>query len=372
MSDPNSNGAGSSKPLYFVNEDLFFGLENDQVLVWDYRSHQQFLLDWPYFKELQSIASTHIPSDPAILEELIAANLVSEHPPAKSVWGWDLLSRIYHVGCQSVYSRDEVGNQDELAKSYLEFCESIAETPPVLYPERAGKLVDLPEPDIGLLQKTSLFDALKQRKTCRAFYAESISLNELSAILFASFGLIHGEWKEFKELGLQGTAMRKASPASGGLHSEEAYIVAYRVDGLEPGLYHYRCQDHKLTQLKAGNFEQEVISLNMEQFFSEGLAFGVYITSRFDKIWWKYKHSRAYRVTMLDIGHVSQTFLLAASALGLNTWITGAFKDDKLEQFLGIDGNKEAALLYVGAGKGSAQAIPEVMLNQLTGVPAVK
>ncbi|MDF2940443.1 MAG: hypothetical protein K0R66_1085 [Gammaproteobacteria bacterium] len=362
MRESIANGAGSSSPHYHINDKLFFLIEKNQVLVWDYASHQQYLLDLSYFQELLNIADTHVSNNSAILKELLEAGLVSDIPFPQEEWGWDALSKIYHIGCQSVYSNEGSLNKDELSQSYLEFCQEIAEKPVELYTEKQGQRVELPQPDLSSLQKP-YWEVLKQRKTCRAFYSESISLQQLSTALFASFGLIHGEWEELKQHDLKLTGMRKASPASGGLHSEEAYVVVFRVEGLAPGLYHYRPQDHQLSLLKAGQFEKEVIELNMGQFFSEGMAFGVYISARFDKIWWKYKHSRAYRVTLVDIGHLSQTFLLTATALGLDTWVTAAFKDDKLQSFLGMEGNKEAALLFVGAGKGSGQAIPNEMLG---------
>lgn len=125
--------------------------------------------------------------------------------------------------------------------------------------------------------------------------------------------------------------------------------MAYQVEGLPPGLYYYRPQDHKLNQLALGEFEDKVIGFNQKQFYSKGLAFGIYITARLEKYWWKYTHSRTYRIMLLDIGHVSQTALLAATALGLNTWITGAFDDANVETFLNVDGYTESVMLFIRA-----------------------
>ena len=86
------------------------------------------------------------------------------------------------------------------------------------------------------------------------------------------------------------------------------------------------------------------------------MAFGIYITARLNKYWWKYKHSRSYRIMLLDIGHVSQTLLLSCTAAQLKTWQTGAFLDSEIEQLLGIDGYNESVILYVGAGHGSNDA----------------
>lgn len=358
-------GLPKSTPQYYISPNLFFLLEKDHILVWDYQNHQQFLLNFDYFNELHLIAMNGSGSNSNIKDELLSENLISTQPYPQMEWGWDILSKIYHIGCQNVGELEELIPNQKLTEDYLQHCQSLAANIPNLYIDKTGELIDLPEPNANKLKKVSYFDVLKQRKTCRAFNAEIISLEDLSTLLFASFGLIHGEeWDEFKNQGLKSTAIRKASPASGGLHSEEIYIAIYRVAGLQNGLYYYRPQDHKLTLLKLGDFEDQVIKMNMGQFYSKGLSFGLYITSRLDKIWWKYKHSRAYRVTMLDIGHTSQTTLLTATALGLNTWMTGAFKDSDLEKFLGIDGIKETALFFIGIGKGTGQAIPDQFLVQ--------
>lgn len=334
-------------------------------MVWDYQSHNQYLLSLDYFTELLSISSNQSSQKAELLNEFLQAHLVTTEPPAKTNWGWDPLSKIYHVGCQNIYQDEKSTDKQELADAYLEFCEEIDQAPVNLFTSRPGQVIELPAPDLTVLKQPSFFDVLKQRKTSRSFDAMPVTLGQLSCILYASFGLIHGEWEELAENGLKVMGMRKASPASGGLHSEEAYLIAYRVEGLEPGLYHYRPQDHKLSLLRLGQFEQEIIEYNMQQSYSNGMAFGIYISSRFDKIWWKYKHSKAYKITMLDIGHVSQTFLLSATALGLNTWLTGAFKEDKIHEFLSIDGINESVVLFVGAGYGSGQAVPDMILNRI-------
>ncbi|AST05657.1 hypothetical protein AF2641_01330 [Anoxybacillus flavithermus] len=159
--------------------------------------------------------------------------------------------------------------------------------------------------------------------------------------------------------------MRKASASGGGLHPEEAYVIALRFDGLIPGLYHYRVQDHKLTLLTEGKFEEKLIELLYHQYFARGLSVGIFITARFDKAWWKYRHSCAYRNVLLDIGHASQTFQLCATSLGYQTWITGAFQDIAVDSFLGVNGSTEGTIFFVGAGTGELKAIDELTLRHL-------
>ncbi len=60
--------------------------------------------------------------------------------------------------------------------------------------------------------------------------------------------------------------------------------------------------------------------------------------------------ARAYRFTLLEAGHVGQSFLLAAAALGLATTPLGGFYDRRVDEFLGIDGIHEAALYLLPVG----------------------
>lgn len=89
------------------------------------------------------------------------------------------------------------------------------------------------------------------------------------------------------------------------------------------------------------------------QHFASDLAFGIFLTSRFDKMWWKYPHSRAYRVSLLEIGHLSQTFQLAATGMGLRTWLSAAFKDSEVAHLLHLDNPNEQPILFVGAGQSN-------------------
>lgn len=101
------------------------------------------------------------------------------------------------------------------------------------------------------------------------------------------------------------------------------------------------------------------------QHFIDDIPFGVFLTSRFDKMWWKYEHSRAYRVSILDIGHLSQTFQLVATASGLKTWLTAALTDSKIEKLLGLSNLSEQPMLFVGAGYSNGDVFSEELKTLL-------
>ena len=159
---------------------------------------------------------------------------------------------------------------------------------------------------------------------------------------------------------------RKSSPSAGGVHASEAYVLAMNVTGIPKGIYHYRSHQHILSCVSSDLEVSHLGRLLAGQEFAEDLSLGIFITSRFDKLWDKYHHSRAYRVALLDIGHLSQTFQLCATAIGLECWLTGLFLDTEVNQLLHIDNTSEQAMFFVGAGKGKRQMLDEKTLACLT------
>jgi len=74
------------------------------------------------------------------------------------------------------------------------------------------------------------------------------------------------------------------------------------------------------------------------------------MTAVFPRTMWKYDFPRAYRVVLLDAGHLCQTFCLVATWLGLAPFCTAALKDTLIEGDLGIDGIRESVLYIAGLG----------------------
>ena len=77
----------------------------------------------------------------------------------------------------------------------------------------------------------------------------------------------------------------------------------------------------------------------------------VFFTSIFARILWRYPYARAYRAALIESGHVCQTFLLAATSLGLAPFSVMALADSVIERDLGIDGIRESVLYAAGVGR---------------------
>jgi len=70
-------------------------------------------------------------------------------------------------------------------------------------------------------------------------------------------------------------------------------------------------------------------------------------------------------MAFVEAGHLSQTFQLVATALGMNTWLTGAFSDDQVENLLKLENRAEQPLFFVGCGESDGQAMCQEMRDLL-------
>ena len=349
------------KVSYQVSPDIFFLVEDGKILLWNCRTHQQYFIDKRLFEEIINLTQGGATSRTYIsyLKKVGAGVSVNY----ELAWKWDIVSRLFHYGTRDVPTSDFCYDPTEFSKCFLKENTAIVNKMPSLFQEKYTAIYNLPQPQKEF-SSYGFCETLYERKTCRDFIGQFTDIGNVSNIMYSVFGLIEDQWEELKNKKITVAGIRKTTPSSGGLHAGEAYLVAFRVNGLPPGIYYYRPQDHKLNLIQEGELEDKIVAINNKQFYSKGLAFGVYLTARLDKYWWKYKHSRAYRAMLMDIGHLSQTFLLCATAAGLDTWITGAFSDEDVERLLNVDGETEPALLFLGAGYGTGNSFPRGSLPE--------
>jgi SagB-type dehydrogenase family enzyme len=149
----------------------------------------------------------------------------------------------------------------------------------------------------------------------------------------------------------EGPLALKTSPSGGARHSLEAYVWVRRVDQVAPGLYHYRPGAHALTRLDDRTEPGSVTSWLPAQPGYEDAAVVVVLSSELARVAWRYRSARAYRVVLIECGHLAQTFCLVATALGLAPFCTAALADTVIEGDLGLDGRMQPAMYVVGAGR---------------------
>lgn len=326
-------------------------------VVWNYERHTQFELELHYSTRLAQLISDPSQFDTCnpIDLDFVKADILIAIPKEPIEWKWDELSKIFHIGTKNIPCEHVPQNVNEWATLYLQHCNDVlsSPTPPARlkpYPERIAlapcSLVDL--------QDVSLAQTLVSRSTSRSFSEHALSIEQVGTLLYLTLGYLNERSCIHMPNHPDALSARRSSPSGGGLNACEGYLYVRNVTGLEAGVYAYHPDEHALSLVRPLPVEP-LGQLLCGQHFINPLPFGLFITSRFDRLWWKYEHSRAYRMAFVETGHVSQVFLMVATALGLEAWLTGALADRQVERLLGLEDTPEQPLFFVGCGHGDGQ-----------------
>lgn len=357
----------SESPHMHINPYLFILPRSPGQIVWNYKNHTQHELDLNYASRFAQLINKPdlFDADNIIDIQLLNADILTVSKIDVPKWGWDELSKIYHIGTQNIPCEYPPQNIHEWARQYLAHCNEVLATPPPAtggpQPESEQRIA-LPAP--CTLGNDSLKNALLQRKTCRSYTGAAMTLNDVGTLLYLSLGYLHEREGDGDDSIATGLGARRSSPSGGGLNACEGFLLVRNVVDLEPGIYAYHPDDHSLSRVNPLP-EPALGHLLGGQHFINNLPLGLFITARFDRLWWKYEHSRAYRMAFVEAGHLSQTFQLVATALGLNTWLTGAFADRQVEALLNLEGSAEQPLFFVGCGESDGQVMCHEMRELL-------
>lgn len=201
----------------------------------------------------------------------------------------------------------------------------------------------------------ALYDALAGRRTTRGFdRSRLLGLEDFALVCYEVFGC-HG----YAPILGEHYGLRKTSPSGGGLHPTEVYPIVSRVEGLEPGLYHYGVRRHELELLEPLGEDEatelaSAFAVGQTYFGSAHVSF--VLTARFDRTFWKYRRNqRALAAIFMDAAHLSQTLYLVCADRGLGAYVTAAINAVDIEERLGLDGITEGAIALAGCGRRDAE-----------------
>lgn len=200
----------------------------------------------------------------------------------------------------------------------------------------AQQTIELPAPQ--LKGTGSLSAALQARRSVRSYSKEPLTLAEVAQLAWAAQGITSDQGY-------------RTAPSAGALYPLELYLVASRVSGLAPGLYHYQPVQHALQQLGTDNLQLPLALAAYNQGALRRAAAVFVITGIKQRTARKYG-KRAERYVYIEAGHAGQNLLLQATALGLGSVIIGAFSDGPVGSLLGLEeGEQPISLLVVGSAK---------------------
>jgi SagB-type dehydrogenase family enzyme len=203
-------------------------------------------------------------------------------------------------------------------------------------------------------ERDAFFETLHARRTHRDFARGKVSLENVSKLLHATWGV-----QGYFHTQVFGSLPYKTSPSGGSRHPGEVYLMALRVDGLERGIYHYQAEHHRLAILPGRATPRTASAYCANQPYVSRAAALFIMTAVFARTMWKYGRARAYRAVLLETGHLCQTFCLTATRLGLAPFSTAALKDSLIEKDLELDGISESVVYVAGVGlvRGRSHAL---------------
>jgi SagB-type dehydrogenase family enzyme len=196
-----------------------------------------------------------------------------------------------------------------------------------------GEAIPLPMPATG--SDVPVEAALAQRRSVRDFTEQALSLADVGQLLWSAQGVTD----------LEGA---RTTPSAGALYPLDAWLVASRVKGLEPGFYRYEAASHRLWTHLWGDLAMTLGHAAEGQTWMARAPVVIVLTAAYSRTTRKYGQ-RARRYVHMEAGHAAQNVYLQSQTLGLGATEIGAFDDDEVRRLLRLPQDaRPLALIPVG------------------------
>lgn len=243
--------------------------------------------------------------------------------------------------------------QDFMEKTKYKYLEQsdqnkrLPQPPLELPPALSGKIINLPDFQQVEANKLELIDTINKRTSIRTYSDDSLSLAELSLLLWCTQGIKKKPSKPDVAQTMDFSYTLRTVPSAGARHCFETYLLVNRVKGLTPGLYRFLAGEHKLQEVDLDiGIAERVTEACLNQRFISGCAVAFIWTAVAYRMAWRYGE-RGYRYIHLDAGHICQNLYLSAMTVDCGVCALAAFDDDLLNATLGIDGVEQFSV-YLG------------------------
>jgi SagB-type dehydrogenase family enzyme len=181
--------------------------------------------------------------------------------------------------------------------------------------------------------------ALTNRRSRRQFRNRSISKAQLSQILWSAYGITS---PVPDSPGLRGGL--RTAPSAGALYPLEIYAVIGNVEGIEPGVYRYISEEHRIIRIVDRDVRNELSEAALGQTMVRDAPASVFYSAVFERTTGTYGE-RGRNYVYIELGHSAQNIYLQAESLQLGTCAIGAFTDDRVRQILRLPANEEPLYL---------------------------
>jgi len=237
-------------------------------------------------------------------------------------------------------------NFSEFKKIKTDKMKGIPQPPIVKSYNSFSNIINLPKVSENTIKNENIYKCIKERRSTRFYSDESITLEELSYLLWATQGIT--------DTNKSGIILRTV-PASGATHSFETYLFIMRVEGIQNGVYRYLSDQHKLLfMFELNNIEEKVDEMTLEQPFVPNFAKKAAVLFAWSTIpyrsEWKFDIT-AHKKILIDIGHVCQNLYLASESINSGACAIGIYDQKMMDELLELDGDEEFVIYLAAVGK---------------------
>ena len=191
------------------------------------------------------------------------------------------------------------------------------------------KYIELPEPRYD--SETSVEKTLLERRSIRNYSEGSLSLSEISQLLWAAQGITNPRGY-------------RTAPSAGALYPLELFIVAGNVNNLPEGVYRYLTEDHKIERVSEGDIRNDLFEVSLRQSAVKEAAAVLVFSAVYDRTTVKYGE-RGIRYVHIEVGHAAENVFLQTVSLNLSAVVIGAFHDEEVQKVIGLKDDEQPLLL---------------------------
>ena len=184
----------------------------------------------------------------------------------------------------------------------------------------------------------SLEAALWARHSTRAMSHDSLGLGEVGQLLWAAQGVNR-------------SGGHRTTPSAMAMYPLETYLLASRVRGVPPGVYHYRPASHDLEAVAAGDKLPDLVSRAAHASWIGDAAAVVVFAAAYDRVEGRFgTHTESF--IGIEAGAATQDVYLEAAELGLGTTYVGSAQDSALVAVAGLPtGLRPVGIMPVGRSR---------------------
>jgi SagB-type dehydrogenase family enzyme len=183
--------------------------------------------------------------------------------------------------------------------------------------------------------RMSLEEAIAKRRSRRAYKSDPVKLSQVGQLLWAAQGIT-------------GPEQQRTAPSAGALYPLELYLAATRVEGLAPGVYKYRPENHDLVLSTPGDRRRDITAAASDQDCVRFSACVLVFAAVCERTAVRFG-DRADCFVRMEAAHASQNVYLQATALGLGTVAVGAFDEGEIRRIARLrEGEDPVYLMAVG------------------------